>query len=155
MIIIDQEEVIEVSSDLPCRIHRREKIEFIAFRERREVMRQHAGLDLVRHMKLIHGGLALTLLAVLLFDQSQSAGNHFLHKKHETDYSCQHHTDIERSRFEESPLLYDSSGQGLTLSAKRVFQFHDECVFAARKVCIIHRVKVASSDSHHFLVESL
>ena len=52
MIFVDQEEIIEISADLPGRTHGGINIEFPSVRERREDTRKHTVLNPVRHMKL-------------------------------------------------------------------------------------------------------
>ena len=52
MILVDQEEVIEIAADLSRGVHFGIQIEFLPVRERRENMRQHAGLNLICHVQL-------------------------------------------------------------------------------------------------------
>ena len=51
MIIVDQEEVVEITPDLLGRIHRRIQVKLPPVREGRENMRQHAALDQVGHLQ--------------------------------------------------------------------------------------------------------
>ena len=46
MILVDKEEIVKISSYVPCRIHGSEQVDFFPIRERRENMRQYAALDL-------------------------------------------------------------------------------------------------------------
>ena len=131
MIIVDQEEVIEVSSYLPCRIHRRIEVKLLAVREWREDVRQYGGLYLGSHVHLVGHKLTLPLLTVLFFDYPKPSANEFLQKEHEQDDGCDSHADSESRLLIEGFFLDDRGLQGLAFPAHSILQFHDKCVFAA------------------------
>ena len=59
MVIVDEEEVVEVAADFLGRVHGGIQVEFVPFREGREVARQDASLDGVRDVQLTGQALPL------------------------------------------------------------------------------------------------
>ena len=67
MVIIHQEEVVKVAADLPRRVHGRVDVKLPPVRKGRINVRQHALLDLLRHLQLsLQPRAALTQLLLLM-----------------------------------------------------------------------------------------
>ena len=69
MVLIDHEEIIEITTDRLGRVHRRVNIERCALREGREHLRQDGLLDLPSHIQVILDLLQLRMLDLRFLDK--------------------------------------------------------------------------------------
>ena len=154
MVIICQEEVIEVSSYLPGRLHHGKQLKFLPLRERRKVMRKHARLYLARHMELVAYPFAFGALLVQLFHLFHFAFDIELQKSNRTDNKGSHCQHIEPRLLIKGLRLDDSSLYGFGLPSHRVLHLHVEPVGSSPQIRIGHRIHLASSDSRRFSFEA-
>ena len=75
-LVVQQEVVIQVASDLPCRGHRCIEVQLLPFRERREHIRDHSHLDIVGNAKLALDTLLVSRSHFQLIDIGNQRGLH-------------------------------------------------------------------------------
>ena len=155
MIVIDQEKIIEIAADLLGGRHAGVDVKFTPFREGREGVGQHGGLDVRRQLQLVLDPLAFGLLAVPGLQRLHLPANILAHQQSDQYRRRKPHEDVEPSLFVESLLLDDQHGHLPVAPAHGVLQLHFIVVGAAAQVGVIHGHHVAAVDRRGAVLKAL
>ena len=155
VVVVDQEEIVKIPSDLPGGVHGGVNIKFTAVREGREFAGQHAVLDAGGHLQLGADPFLFHLFPVLFFYRRKLTADVEVDEHSDSRKREENAQGIKRGVLEQGLLFDDPDGGGPVFPAHGVPEPDREFVASSGQVCVVYGVQVASADGGLFPVKSL
>ena len=130
MVIVNQEEIIEISAHFAGRFHDSIEIKLFPVRERRKIVRQGTGLNLVCHMQFTADSLLLCLFPVFLFQRMHFFADIPLNQCAKKHYRAKSDQQIKPGLFIKCLFLGNPDRQCFAAPAHSVFQIHHKMIHA-------------------------